>query len=81
MKEFCEWFSFRFQLSKEIALENLRSLKNTSMIFTDPYSSTLENENDMIYLEEKEYFDFEKKTIDHEYLSDLMKGKDYLLIR
>ena len=81
MKEFCGWFISKFDLSKEIAIDNLRSLKETKMIFTQKQESNFEEDEELIFLEEKEFYDFNKKTEDHHYLYQLMLEKDFLLLR
>ena len=51
------------------------------MIFTDPIDSNFEDESNLIFIQEKGFYDFENKQEDHKYLEQLLLGKDYLLIK
>jgi hypothetical protein len=81
VKEFVEWFSDRFDLNEEIAIDNLKSLKDTKMIFTDPITSQFKEEKDLIFLQEKDFYDFQQKHFDHYHLNQLMISNQFLLIR
>lgn len=51
------------------------------MIFTEPASSEFESDEHFVFLDEKEFFDFQEKEKDHQYLTELLNRGEYLLIR
>eukprot|EP01091_Cochliopodium_minus_P019431 TRINITY_DN8159_c0_g1_i1.p1 TRINITY_DN8159_c0_g1~~TRINITY_DN8159_c0_g1_i1.p1 ORF type:complete len:475 (-),score=127.21 TRINITY_DN8159_c0_g1_i1:213-1637(-) len=82
VKEFCDWFIKKYNIENiEIALENLKSLKDSDMIFFKNSNPNLEDEETMIFIEEKEYLAFENKKQDHEFIVQTLKSGSFLLLR